>query len=75
MPIKLIDKCIVDTEVHHIVYVTCVGYYNQNKTENAPILLICLEHIISNDEIHGPTLRLFWIEDALCSNFAIGFHR
>ena len=58
-------KCIVDTQLHHIVYVACVGSNNQWKIDNAPNYQIWLNHIISNDEISGTTLLLGWIEDAL----------
>ena len=58
-------KCTVDTQVHHIVYVTHVGYNNQFKTNNKHNEFSWLDHIISNDKNCGLTPRLGWIEDVL----------
>ena len=50
-------KCIVDTQVHHIVYVACVGSNNHWKTFYAPNYLSRLDHIVGNDEVSGLTQR------------------
>ena len=53
---KRMDNFIVGAQIHHIVYVACVGCNNQWKTYNAPNYLSWLEHIMSNDEIRGMNL-------------------
>ena len=58
MRTDIMEKCIVDTQVHQIVYVACDGYNNQWKTENAPNYLSWLDHIITKDEVCGLTSRL-----------------
>ena len=61
-------KCIVDTQLHHIVYVVCVGSNNHYKTDYAPNYISWLDHIISNDEVCGLTPRLGWIENLVDCN-------
>ena len=59
------EKCFVDTQVHHKVYLASVGSNNKWKTDNKPNDVSWLEHININDKVHGLTLLLVWIEDAL----------
>ena len=59
------EKCTVDTQVHHIVYVACVRSNNQWKTDNNPNNLSWLENIIINDDVRSLTPQLGWMEDAL----------
>ena len=58
-------KCIVDTQVHHILYVACVGSNNHLNIDYSPNWISWLDHIIINDEVHCLTPRLGWIEHAL----------
>ena len=67
MKTELMDKCTIDTQVHHILFVAYVGSNNQWKTDNNPNELSWLYHIISNDAVCGLTPQLRWIEDALNS--------
>ena len=59
------EKCTVDTQVHHIVCVACVRYSIQWKTDNKTNELSWLEHIISNDDVRGLNPQLGYIEGAL----------
>ena len=61
----MMEKCTVDRQVHHIVYVACVRSNNKRKTNNKPNELRWLEHIIINDDIRSLTPQLGWMEDAL----------
>ena len=62
---ELMEKCTVDTQVHHIVYVVCVRSNNQWNKDNKPNEISWLDHIISNDEVCGLTTKLVWIEYVL----------
>ena len=53
---EIMVKFIVDTQVHHIVYVACVGSHNHWKKDCAPNYLSWLIHMIINDEVRGLTL-------------------
>ena len=65
MQTDIMDKCTVDTQVHHILLVACVGSNNKWKIDNKPNEISWLDHIIGNDEVHGLTPQLGLIEDAL----------
>ena len=47
------------------MYVADVGSNNQKKKDNKPNVLSWLDHNIWNDEDHGLTPQLGWIEDEL----------
>ena len=57
---ELIDKFIVDTQVHQIMYVGCVGSNNQWMIDNGLNYLSLFDHIIINDNVHGLTAQLGW---------------